>query len=50
MKINAGPGVRPPVWAACFEFDLQAKKVKPCGDDDDDGREPQVYLIQAKAR
>lgn len=50
MKVNAGPGVRPPVWAACFEFDLQGKKVKPCGDDDDDGRERQVYLIQAKAR
>ena len=47
MKRGAGPGVRPPVWAACFEIDLQKKEFKACGDDDE--RERQVYLIQAKA-
>jgi hypothetical protein len=48
MKFAAGPGVRPPVWAACFEIDLNKKEFKPCGDDDD--RDRQVYLIQPKAR
>jgi hypothetical protein len=49
MKVAGGPGARPPVWAACFEIDLDKKEFKVCGDDDDD-RERQVYLIQAKPR